>query len=172
MNTTNKKGLVQEIKKQYTIDQNMRRVWSEHDFSLDHYDAQIDKQSESLVEKVLEKIGWPKQSQYGKNTPEELWVLVQHLQDIEIQKRALKEMRKLLPDEIDPKLIAKTTDRILIREGKKQLYGTSFNINLEDNTLSVDPIEDSKNINKRRKELGLDTFEEQKKRAFDSFNNR
>jgi hypothetical protein len=43
-------------------------------------------------------------------------------------------------------------------EGKKQLYGTQFT--LKDGEFIPSPIEDEANIDKRRKEVGLDTLAE------------
>ena len=78
-------------------------------------------------------------------------------------------MKRLPKKEIDPRHIAKLEDRVRILEGKKQLYGTSFTIDLKTNKLTVDPIHDIKNIDKRRKKLGLDSFEAHKKRTLESF---
>jgi hypothetical protein len=50
-------------------------------------------------------------------------------------------------------------DRVLVRDGKKQLYGTQHKFS-EDGGLVPLPIEDAANVDKRRKAIGLEPLAE------------
>lgn len=67
-------------------------------------------------------------------------------------------MVKLPPDQVSQKNVAYLTDRVLLAEGKKQIYGTQFS--LVDGAWQVRPLEDEANVDKRRAEIGLSTMAE------------
>src|SRR3989344_939187 len=46
-------------------------------------------------------------------------------------------------------------DRVLLHEGKEQLYGTQFQRDAENNRMTSRPIVDKKNVDARRKKMGL-----------------
>ena len=56
--------------------------------------------------------------------------------------------------------IAYLTDKILTKEGKKQLYGTQLKYSYETKSYDFKPIDDEKNVNKRRSEIGLGPLED------------
>ncbi len=158
--------LISMVKK----DQEMRKKWANSGFDENKYDSSIDKKNEQQLKKIVDKIGWPTITTVGEEASTAAWLLIQHLgHNSSFQKMMLKKMKKLALKDIDQKQIAKLEDRILLLEGKPQLYGTSFNINLETKKLTVDPIYDIKNIDKRRKKMGLDSFKAHKKRAFEGY---
>ena len=52
--------------------------------------------------------------------------------------------------------LALLIDRIEIREGRKQIYGSQIGINQSNNTYYVLPLTDPENVDKRRTEVSLD----------------
>jgi hypothetical protein len=56
-------------------------------------------------------------------------------------------------EEVSQQNIAYLTDRVLLAEGKKQLYGTQFT--REKGELQPRPIEDAAHVDQRRAEAGL-----------------
>jgi hypothetical protein len=56
--------------------------------------------------------------------------------------------------------LARLTDRIQIYKGNKQIYGTGLILEAGSDVLKFRPIKDIKNIDKRRKEMGLNTLSE------------
>ena len=52
------------------------------------------------------------------------------------------------------------SDRIAVLEGKKQQYGTQFDWD-DSGTMNPNPYDDLVKVNQRRKDLGLNTLEEQ-----------
>lgn len=164
-----KKEIKNKISLMLEKDQKMRKRWADSGFDEKFYDESVDIEIQSEVNKIIKEVGWPVISEYGKETPEELWVLVQHAPNIKFREGVLFEMLKVDDGEIDKVLVAKTIDRVRIKKNEKQLYGTAFSINLEKKELEIYPIEDEVNINKRRKEMGMDSFEDQKNRAIESY---
>ena len=58
------------------------------------------------------------------------WLLVQHADDApEFQEHCLELMRKTPPGEVSPTDIAYLTDRVMVKETGKQLYGTQVRLN-------------------------------------------
>lgn len=151
-------------------DQEMRKRWFESGFSADVYDKAMDEENERTLKKIVSEIGgWPKLSVFGKETVDNAWTLVQHAPNISFKKEILTKMKKLPDGETEKKRIAQTEDRIRIAEGRPQVYGTSFKIDLKTGEMTYDPIEDMENVNIRRASMGMDTFEEHLQRARDSY---
>ena len=164
------KKIKKELLSMMEKDQKMRKKWAESGFDADKYDSKIDEVNKKRIKEIVDDIGWPKINAVGEEASTAAWLLVQHAgSNPSFQKMILQKMKQLPKKEVDQKQIAKLEDRIRLLEGKKQLYGTSFNIDLKTKKLTVDPIYDIKNIDKRRKKLGLDSFEAHKKRAFESY---
>jgi hypothetical protein len=54
--------------------------------------------------------------------------------------------------------VALTVDRVLMNDGKKQLYGSQFKFT--GSGMEVVPIEDPEHLDERRAQMGLGPFEE------------
>jgi hypothetical protein len=123
----------------------------------------IDKDNTKWLKNLVDKKGWPTFTMVGADGGNAAWLLVQHADlDREFQKKCLGRMKELLPKgEVSKSDFAYLTDRVLVAEGKKQLYGTQFfTVN---GKLEPRPIEDEAKIDERRKEMGLSTLEEYRK---------
>jgi len=57
-------------------------------------------------------------------------------------------------------------DRILTREGKKQVYGTQLRLNQTTQRMELYPIEDEENVDSRRAVVGLEPLALYLKRGF------
>lgn len=130
----------------------------------------IDKKNTKRAKEIIEKYGWPGFNLVGKKAAHMFWLVVQHA-DLNpgFQKQSLKFLKQAIKNkQAFPSDGALLTDRVLVREGKKQIYGTQFYRNEEMN-LVPRPIEDIKNLDKRRKSVGLGSFKQEwkimKKRA-------
>ena len=120
-----------------------------------------DSISKKFVEKILNEYGWPAISTVGEQISHSFWLLVQHMdKDITLQKKALELLKQATEkNEADPKDLAYLEDRILIAENKKQKYGTQWKI--EKGELLMSPVREINELEKRRKEVGLSTLDEQ-----------
>ena len=113
-----------------------------------------DKENTNWLKNVIEKHGWPTNTMVGKDGATATWLLVQHADaDPKFQRQCLDLMSKLPKKEVSQADFAYLTDRVLLAEGKKQVYGTQF-VNV-DGELQPQPLEDEANVDKRRKEVGL-----------------
>ncbi len=97
----------------------------------------------------------------GYDGAHDFWLLVQHQDDdTGFQKEALKMMQWAASQEqFSPKDCAYLEDRILLNTGRKQIYGTQFQLNNEKTRYIPRPLEDSAKVNERRAKIGLDPVE-------------
>ncbi|MCP2015004.1 hypothetical protein L1280_002156 [Deinococcus sp. HSC-46F16] len=67
---------------------------------------------------------WPGRSRVGEDGATAVWLLAPHSPDLAFQKEVLALWRSQPPGEVDPAHAASLYDRICIREGRPQRYGT------------------------------------------------
>lgn len=114
----------------------------------------VDADNTKWLQEVVERHGWPGRTLVGKDGAKAAWLLAQHADaDPEFQRLCLDRMAELPKGEVSPANVAYLTDRVLLAEGKKQRYGTQFNF--VDGKPQVRPLEDEKNVDRRRAEVGL-----------------
>jgi hypothetical protein len=127
----------------------------------------IDRENSKWSQQVFKEYGYPRISLVGKLATDGIWLMVQHADhDLPFQKKALQLMIRLqrkYPQEIRKKHIAYLTDRILYNEKKPLRFGLMYK------TKGVEvfalPIRDAKYVNQRRKEYGITTTVESRRRA-------
>lgn len=113
-----------------------------------------DKENTEWLGKIVDKHGWPTRTLVGKDGANAAWLLVQHADlSPQFQRKCLDLMAKAGDDEVSKKDRAYLTDRVLLAEGKKQLYGTQFVF--EGGKCKPRPLEDEANVDTRRAEVGL-----------------
>jgi hypothetical protein len=121
------------------------------------FDKKIDKENKEKLQKIIKKIGWPTIAKVGEEASYAAWLVVQHADhDIAFQEECLKLMLESKEDVL-PGNIAYLMDRVAVNKGELQIYGTQFYRN-EDGQIIPRPIKDIKNLNSRRKEMGLEGF--------------
>jgi hypothetical protein len=111
---------------------------------------------------IVARYGWPGSSLVGTEASRAAYLLIAHAvkdpatgaPDLAFQKLSVELMGKLAPGEVEPTHFASLTDRVLLYEGKKQMYGTMLTRN-EKNEKVPQPIEDEANVDERRAKLGL-----------------
>lgn len=120
----------------------------------------IDHDNTEFMKRTVEKYGWPGKSLVGEEASAAAWLLVQHAdQDPEFQAKALELVKAAFKTgDTTGQQVAYLTDRVLLKQGKKQLYGTQFIGNGA--SAKPQPIEDEENVDKRRKEMGLGPLED------------
>ncbi len=117
------------------------------------------------MKEIIAKYGWPGRSLVGTEAATAAYLIVSHaVRDVAFQRSALEAMKQLPPCEVENTQLASLTDRVLLAEGKKQLYGTMIFVK-PDGTFAPNPIEDEANVDKRRAELGLQPLAEYIRRA-------
>jgi hypothetical protein len=113
------------------------------------------------LKEIIKEHGWPGISLVGKEAAEAAWIILQHnIGDPKMFRQMLPKLRiAAKKGEIDKIWLAKTIDRIRVYEGKPQLYGTNYDWD-ENGDLSPYPIQNIKNVDRLRKEIGLPPLSE------------
>jgi len=145
------KNLRRELLKMMKEDQKMRKSSA--------YDASVDKRNTARMKKIVRKYDWPTYDLVGKDGAFAAWLLVQHADyDLAFQKKCLHLLEEAVRQgQADKTNLAYLTDRVLVHEGKKQIYGTQF-YSSESGKFGPRPIKDRPRLNKRRKSAGLEPF--------------
>ncbi len=124
----------------------------------------VDNENTKWLKGVVEKRGWPTRTLVGKDGASAAWILVQHADaDPQFQRNCLDLMGKLPKEEVSQENLAYLTDRVLLAEGKKQLYGTQFI--WVDRRLQPRPLEDESKVDKIRATVGLPPLADYLKQA-------
>lgn len=122
--------------------------------------ARINEQNQKDLIRLIDSIGWPKKSEAGARGASAAFLIIQH-SDLVKQKQYLPVIKELCEkNEASWESYALMYDRIQIGEGKSQLYGSQIRFNSEKKAYELFPVEDEKNLNKRRKDMGLQPIEE------------
>jgi hypothetical protein len=113
----------------------------------------IDAENLACVEEVVRERGWPGDSLVGVRASAAAWTIIEHASG-DVQKRYLDLMAEAADaGELSWSLLATTIDRVLVREGKPQRFGTQFV--LRGRTWEPEPIEDAAHVDERRARAGL-----------------
>lgn len=151
------KNFKQEILEMAEQDQSLRnryfQTFNEEDFS---NIKKADKKNRKRFKEIFEKVGYISSKQ-EKDLHLAAFLIVQHMpkEEYSFMKKYLSFMKDDL-EHINPLNYAQLVDRVRIYEGKKQMYGTQFElVNKEENIYKLKEIYDFKNIDKRREEIGL-----------------
>ena len=103
---------------------------------------------------IVADAGWPSATLVGRDGAEAAWLLLQHSEDSTWQKTMLPVVeRAAAAGEIRRGDVALLTDRVLVRSGQPQRYGSSFSV--VDGRLVADPIDDEDTVDSRRAAVGL-----------------
>jgi hypothetical protein len=116
--------------------------------------AQVDSANSFRLAELVALHGWPLRSRVGEEAAEAAFLVVQHSPSPEFQKRMLESLGEAAEQgEADRSDVAMLMDRVLIHEGRPQLYGTQFRI--EDGRLVPYPIADVEGVDAARAGMGL-----------------
>ena len=106
------------------------------------------------LEALVGERGWPTPAQVGPAGVRAAWTLLQHSPDAAFQARMLPEVeRAAARGELPRADVAMLTDRVLVKSGRPQRYGTSFSV--KDGRLVADPTEDLPGLAARRAAMGM-----------------
>jgi len=107
------------------------------------------------VQKILDERGWLGSDVIGKNGNLTLFLVIQHA-PIEVQDKYLPMMREAVAKgNANAGSLALLEDRVSLRKGGKQIYGSQVSRNPETEDHYVLPLEDPDNVDARRAEVGL-----------------
>lgn len=97
------------------------------------------------VQVIINQFGWPGKALVGEKASGAAWTIISHA-DVATQKMYVDLMARAVDDkQLSPALYAQTVDRLAVKDGKAQVYGTQENA----------PIDDEEHVNDRRAKIGL-----------------
>jgi hypothetical protein len=119
-----------------------------------------DSLNEIAVMEILDKYGWLGPEAVGQNGNSALFLVIQHA-DLNVQEKYLPMMREAVKNgKARGSSLALLEDRVALRQGKDQMYGSQIGIDPETEKYYVLPLMDPDNVNKRRAEVGLPPIQE------------
>lgn len=116
-----------------------------------------------FVNDLIEKHGWPKPSEVGFQGIQALFLIVQHA-NLRVQKRYYP---LILEAEKNGNMLSNNVaileDRIAIREGRPQTYGSQGHYDMERKKTIIYPLKDPENLDALRATRGLPKMTDYKK---------
>ena len=113
-----------------------------------------------IVEDIISQLGWLGPNKIGNKASQALFLVIQH-SDINTMEKYHKLMKEACnKGNLNRKDFALFQDRLLLSQGKKQIYGTQFIFLEKENKYVLEGTVNTSDANKKRKELGLPSIEE------------
>lgn len=130
--------------------------------TIDYEMGKTDSLNMIEAKSIIKKYGFPGYDLVGESGSNGFWAIVQHCdQDVKFQQQALSLMGKQVKlNNASGENFASLQDRVLISTNKKQIYGTQVRYNSSTKTAKPLPVQDSVNVDKRRKAVGLTPLNE------------
>ena len=126
--------------------------------------AKEDHRNQELVISIIEKCGMPTLKEVSQKQMDAIWLGLQHSTK-EIRKKYFPQIEKAVKNGDIPKQdYALMKDRMLMDEGKPQIYGSQIKNG------KLYKLENPKTVNERRKEMGLEPIEDYLKKFNLQFN--
>jgi len=122
-----------------------------------HWDVINEKDSINLIkiQKILDERGWLGSNVIGGQGNSTLFLVIQH-SPLEVQEKYLPMMRDAVKKgNANSSSLALLEDRVALRKGGKQIYGSQVGRDQTTGEYFVSPMEDPENVDKRRADVGL-----------------
>jgi uncharacterized protein DUF6624 len=150
--------LLKRVKQDQTIRNELIKKGAQHpDQAVLARMQTIDSENTARMREIIKQFGWPGPEIVGEDGTEAAFLLVQHA-DREFQKQMLPLVRGAYQShKLSGQDYALLLDRVLVGDGKPQVYGTQAKPidQWKGHEPVLEPIEDEKNVDKRRAEVGL-----------------
>lgn len=134
-----------------------QRMRSEVAAKTRQWDASVDERNTRRMRAIISEIGWPTTSKVGAQAEHMAWLLVQHA-ELAFQKDCFALMAREPADEVCARHLAYLEDRIRVREGLPQRYGTQ--LQKSDGGWEPVPTMDPEDLDARRLAIGLEPIAE------------
>lgn len=123
---------------------------------------EINKKNVDTVKKIISEIGFPTINLTSQKAYKAAVLVVLHSGDIEFLNQSITNLQKADPISIQKRDIAYMIDKARVIQKLPQLYGTQYHID-KDGVMKYIDIEKPEDLEKRREEYGMESFEEYKK---------
>ena len=111
-----------------------------------------------IIVDIISKYGWLGAKEIGDDANSALFMVIQH-NDLKTQEKYLPVLRQAVKEgNAKATELALLEDRVALKEGKRQIYGSQLSWNLKTNTYIILPMIDPDKIDERRKAVGLSSY--------------
>lgn len=119
----------------------------------------VDSVNVERLKEIVDEYGWPGRSLVGANGNHSAWLILQHADSL-----TQEEYLPLLKESVDKYEsnftdYAYLLDRVLMRRGEPQIYGTQITIN-ENGEYELYEVAEEEKLNERRKAASMESIEE------------
>ena len=162
------KPLQQELHMMAAQDQAARKEigkagWGKAPKELKEKVKKIDQANTERLKTIIKKHSWLSKELVGKEGVGAAFLIIQHSPDTAFQESMLPYIEKsfLNGDGISGQQVSLLTDRVLLINGKKQRYGTQYDV--VDGAIIFKPIKDEKDVDERRAKMQMPPLDFYKK---------
>jgi hypothetical protein len=144
---------ISEVEKKYGADSDEMRA---------HWDLikKTDEANLEQVSEILDERGWLGPKVVGDKGSLTLFLVIQHA-DINTQEKYLPMMREAVKEgNARASNLALLEDRVALRQGKRQIYGSQIGRDPDTGEYYVSPLIEPEKVNERRAEVGLGSIED------------
>lgn len=123
-----------------------------------HWRAMREKDSTNLivVSRILDERGWLGEEVVGRSGNSTLFLVIQHA-DLPVQEKYLPMMRAAVKKgNARSSDLALLEDRVLMRKGRRQIYGSQIGRDPETGAFYLHPLDDPEHVDDRRAAMGLE----------------
>lgn len=149
------KKIAEILEEIYSLDQNMRSSGNHTDIN-----HKIDKQNLIKVVSLIEKCGMPTLKEVSKKQMSAIWLVFQHADNTNRKKYFPLLKKSAKNGDLNKSNIAIMEDRILMLDGKPQIYGSQISQNTQTKKWELYELESPETVDKRRAEVGLGSLKE------------
>lgn len=111
------------------------------------------------VAAIIDKYGWLGSDKIGSQANTTLFMVIQH-SELSDQIKYLPLMREAVKKgNAKASSLALLEDRVALKQGKRQIYGSQISWNMQTNESFVAPLEDPDTVDQRRAEVGLPSLQ-------------
>lgn len=165
-------ALAAELAEMIKTDQEVRRRWikDQNSPALQEEMRQLSvNQVARMNEIIAASNGWPPLKLVGFNGMSAVWTISQH-GGPEFLGRMLPLMYEAVKSgDLDEGLYATSLDRVLTQQGRKQMYGTQFDVDVATGKCQPQPIEDLEHVDERRIRAKMGTLADYTKELCDLY---
>jgi hypothetical protein len=112
------------------------------------------------IKHILDKYGWLGKEEVGEQGNTTLFLVIQH-SDLATQIQYLPLIRNAVKQgKARASSLALLEDRVALKQGKRQIYGSQIALNNRTGRYYVQPLDDPENVDIRRAEVGLKPLKE------------
>ncbi|AGZ40980.1 hypothetical protein AFR_13470 [Actinoplanes friuliensis DSM 7358] len=152
-------ALAQELIDMTNEDRRLQPGALSDDFTAQLAHRRVTVRNGDRLAEIIDDHGWPTAELVGREAARRAWLVAQHAdRQLHLQRRALALMTETVhAGKGDNTQLAMLHDRILVNEGRPQIYGTQI-AGIVDGVPVPWPCENPEQMDQRRAEVGLEPF--------------